>query len=185
MHDNVLVLILVGIVAVFKWLTKRDRRAKEKPPAALPNETKIVEPPPNDAEQLRRFLEAIGAPPGTAPPVRRAPARPAVRNRSRGEKWQQPLPPLTTVPPPEPVLVAMPPVSVITPPPPSFPSPIILAPSAVSAPFVRKAESALAPARSSLGEILRRPENVRQAVVLREVLGPPRGLRADDDLRSF
>jgi len=37
----------------------------------------------------------------------------------------------------------------------------------------------------SLGTLLRSRGSVRQAVILREVLGPPRGLQALDDLRSF
>ena len=39
--------------------------------------------------------------------------------------------------------------------------------------------------RQSLGTLLRSRGSVRQAIVLREVLGPPRGLQALDDLRSF
>jgi len=33
--------------------------------------------------------------------------------------------------------------------------------------------------------LLRSRASVRQAVILRELLGPPRGLQALDDLRSF
>ena len=39
--------------------------------------------------------------------------------------------------------------------------------------------------RQSLGTMLRSRACVRQAIILREVLGPPRGLQALNDLRSF
>ena len=39
--------------------------------------------------------------------------------------------------------------------------------------------------RHPLGTLLRQRGSVRQAIILREILGPPRGLQALDDLRSF
>src|SRR5206468_191712 len=84
-------------------------------------------PPQSEEERVRRFLEALGVPPGTQtpPPVRprtftprpvvtAAPPTPPPKIK---RSWVQPLPPLvtrpedmplpplTTAPPPEPVLV--------------------------------------------------------------------------------
>jgi hypothetical protein len=52
-------------------------------------------------------------------------------------------------------------------------------------PMPRAAAALRAMRRQSLGTLLRKRSSVRQAIILREVLGPPRGLQALDDLRSF
>jgi hypothetical protein len=198
MNDTLIFLALAGVAFVFKWLTSHAAGDPEKPETPPPNEPPSRRPPAqSEEERVRRFLEALGAPPGTQPPppIRRrsvAP-RPAVSPVPQPQRppkvrrsFVQPLPPLTTAPP-EPVVVeAAPPPTLIAPlVPPLLPP--LAAPIASLPPLARtsKAVKLRALPAGSLGALLRKPGGIRQAIVLREVLGPPRGVQAFDDLRGF
>ena len=192
MNDTIIFLVLAGIALVFKWLTKQASSEKEKPTGSSPNEPTQRPPPQSDEERVRRFLEALGAPPGTKPPPpvgprqvvpRRVvtPTSPTTPRRVRNPKWEQPLPPLTSSPLPPPIVVEVPSPPAPSPPPPAPRVPVSL-PLSPLVPAGRTApEPRLAP-MVSLGELLRRRGSVRQAVVLREVLGPPRGLQPRDEI---
>jgi len=183
MNDTLIFLVLAGIALIFKWLTSHPSEDSEKPEPPTPNEPIKRPPPQSEEERVRRFLEALGQPPGSQlpPPVR---PRTAIERRTvtpvkppkirRG--LVQPLPPLVTVPPPVPVVAAAPPPVIVPPRP--IPIPSVVRQAARLPP--------LAPAISpSLGKTLRTPRGLREFVVWREILGPPRGLQALDDLRSF
>ncbi len=194
MNDTIIFLVLAGIALLFKWLSREGSAdgAKPKPPST-PNEPPARPAAESEEERVRRFLEALGVPSGSEPPPpvrprqvtprrvvtpKHAPAR-AERDSRR---WAQPLPPLTSAPPVEPVVViesAPPPVE--APPPPAsvvpLPPPRPLARPAIVPPL----RSAL----PSLGEMLRTRGSVRQAVILREILGPPRGRQVFDPLGDF
>jgi hypothetical protein len=80
-----------------------------------------------------------------------------------------------------PVVVAQPPVPVAArsyqqaPPPPP-----ISQPAAPIAPSARKASAAAAaPSASRIARLVRRPESLRAALILKEILAPPPGLRSD------
>ena len=194
MNDTLIFLVLAGLALIFKWLTRNASGDAEKPEPPSPNEGTPPRPPPqSEEERIRRFLEALGAPPGTRPPPPVRPRRvvtpvapPAQRPRAK-RNWVQPLPPLVTTPkdlgPPPPTTTSFEPAAVevapsvtVAPPPPVIlppvPTPRATAPSRVTP-------------RQPLSTLLRSRASVRQAVILREVLGPPRGLQALDDLRSF
>jgi hypothetical protein len=198
MNDTVIFLVLAGLALVFKWLTRQaSGEAEARPPS--PNKQSRQSPPPrppadSDAERVRRFLEALGAPPGTQPPPPVQPRRvitPTPRTRPAVAKrtWAQPLPPLVTTPedlPPRPgpvVFEAAPPPPPVAAAPPPLPVVETSVRPAVSP--LRKAAPARLMPLPSLGAILRSARTARQAIMLREVLGPPRGLQALDDLRSF
>ena len=203
MNDTLIFLVLAGLALIFRWLTSRASGDSENSAPPSPNEQMPRRPPPqSEEERVRRFLEALGAPPGTQPP-------PPVRGRRvvtpapRGVKpkvkrsWVQPLPPLVTTPDDEPLppvtIDPLPePVVAKTEPAPEFvlprplPTPIPLPP--FRAPVLRKAAPpgrASVTSLTSLGARLRNRGGIREAIVLREVLGPPRGLQALGDLRSF
>lgn len=186
MNDTLIFLVLAGIALVFKWLTKMAAGgADDEPKPSAPNEQRRPVSPLSEQERVRRFLEALGAPPGTEgpPPVRprsAAPPPPVVTQtprRLRQRKWAQPLPPLVTSPLPPPVVTEIPepvppPVIVAPPPPPLVvpipkPRPLARAPIAVPLPA----------ASPSLMQTLRTRGTVRQAIILKEILGPPRGLQ--------
>ncbi len=198
MNDTLIFLVLAGLALVFKWLTSQGSSDAEKPEPPQPNEQAPPRrpPPQSEEERVRRFLEALGVPPGTQapPPVRprtftprpvmtAAPRTPPPKIK---RSWVQPLPPvvttpegmplppLTTTPPPEPVFVVeAQPAPVAAAPP---PLPAELSAPEISALPARKAAPARALPMTSLGQILRSREKIRQAIILREVLGPPLGL---------
>ena len=193
MNDTLIFLILAGLALIFKWLTRQVSDDSEKPEPPSPNEQAPPRPPAqSEEERIRRFLEALGAPPGTRPPppVRQrrgvTPATPPVQKPKTRRGWAQPLPPLVTTPadlaPPPPRTPPFEPI--VSPPIPAAPPPQIVAPSAPP-PMPRATAPLRAVPPQSLGALLRNRGSVRQAIILREVLGPPRGLQALDDLRSF
>jgi hypothetical protein len=197
MNDTLIFLVLAGLALIFKWLTSQGSGAAEKPKAPLPNEPIQRAPPESEEERVRRFLEALGVPPGTQAPLPVRPrtitprpvatpaARPPPPKVKRSGVYRLPplvttpedvsLPPLTSAPPaPEPVFMAeaQPAPAPATPP----PLPAELSAPLPSAPLARKSQPARPLPLTSLGPILRSREKIRQAIILREVLGPPRGL---------
>ncbi len=185
MNDTIIFLILAGIALIFKVLSKARSTHDAKPEPPAPNEPKARPSAESEQERVRRFLEALGVPPGTEPPppvrTRQAIPRRVVTPttpRSASEpatplKWEQPLPPLTSAPPIEPV------VAVEAPPVPAAPHPL-------ARPLARAvAEQLPRPVARSLGEMLRARGSVRQAIILREVLGPPRGLQPLEVRESY
>ena len=204
MNDTVIFLVFAGIALFFRWLTGQRSANSEKPPSTSPNEPSQRPPAESDEERVRRFLEALGAPPGSAPPPPVHPRAPMPRRVvTPGQpkappkvkrSWVQPLPPLVTTPKevtapaPPPVTVAPPPPVVAAAPPPAL-AMSSAAPPAISPRVATSGTPQVAPGSattsSSLRGILRGRGGVRQAIMLREILGPPRGLQALDELRSF
>ncbi len=197
MNDTVIFLVLAGIALIFRWLVGQAS-GKEKDEGEEPSqESRPVTRPAaqTEEERIRRFLEALGVPPGTQPPppVRQRPLaeRRVVTPASSPKKTRkgkvrrtifQPLPPLTTEPPPQPAEVIVTPPENRTPTEePSFLPPILLP---QEQPVPRR--KSVKPQRQavSLGAMLRDPSEVRRAIILREILGQPRGLLALDQLNQ-
>ena len=194
MNDTLIFLALAGLALIFRWLTGHS----EKPEPPAPNESAPRRPPAeSEQERVRRFLEALGAPPGSQPPqpVRRRSVAPRHAPTSTPEpqrppkvrrSFVQPLPPLTTTPP-EPVVIEAASAPVMIAPPLPFAQaplagPITLLPTLTTA--APKAATKRVTPVGSLTALLLSPRNIRQAIILREVLGPPRGLQSLDELRS-
>jgi hypothetical protein len=202
MNDLLIFLVLAGIALIFRWLSGQGAQDSEKPGSPSPNERPERPPAESEEERVRRFLEALGVPPGSAPPPPVRPRPPTPRRVVTPSQpkappkvkrsWVQPLPPLVTspkeatYPPARPPAPAPPPPVVVAPPP-----PVVIAAPAPATISPRRATSATPQAApvpatmGSLGAILRARGSVRQAIMLREILGPPRGLQALDELRSF
>ncbi|HEX4665948.1 MAG TPA: hypothetical protein VH207_05060 [Chthoniobacterales bacterium] len=191
MNDTLIFLVLAGLALLFKWLTSQGSSDSKKPEPPPPNEQARPQRPPAESEEerVRRFLEALGMPAGTQPPPPVRPRRvvtpsPAQKTPKVKRSWVQPLPPLVTTPqemPPLPPVTTVPPEVVVieeTPPP-------VVAPPPIPASAIRRSAPRLPAAPTSLAASLRTPGNIRRAIVLREVLGPPRGLQALDELRRF
>ena len=174
-------LLLVAVIALVRWLISKakspvqDGQPPMTPPPAQPvargGETQSEE------ERIRKFLEALGQPAGSAPPPKVAPRRPPVV-----PKIFRTLPPLKTVPPPLPAEEA---TQFVAPPP--LPAQATV-PARLDTDFhvqdfarqtssepVTRRRSAVA-ARIKLGT----PQDLRTAIVLREVFGPPRSLQPFD-----
>ena len=186
MPDNLWFILLVIAASIVRWLWQKSQEEKEqseKPPApdqAIPRsgETQTEE------DRIRRFLEALGHPPGTAPPPKVAPRR-------RVQPTMFPtLPPLTTAPPPLPAELA--PVSAAPPPLPMaeriFTPAIVQETDFEVRDVVMQTSSEpsayysrpMAAEPSSLRSRLASPQGLRDAIILREIFGPPRSLQPPD-----
>jgi hypothetical protein len=188
--DHPAVLLLIGFIALVRWLISK---------AKTPTETTqtSIDPPPaqpitrggqtsSEEERIRKFLEALGQPPGTTPP------KVTPRPRAVPPKIFPKLPPLKTKPPPltsEPRRAAVPP-----------PLPIeAMAPSnafAGEADYQVQSVAGQSPSEvpmpSQRGDVrsvrqirLGTPQDLRTAIVLREIFGPPRSLQSIDLTSGF
>lgn len=189
MSDIPVFLILAGVALFFRWLKQRAENEQESSARSdAPNES--PPPPQSERERVRRFLEALGAPPGAAPPPPVRPRRvspgqivtpgPAAARRRLRRTPTQPLPPLTTRPTEEPLPTWRPPPT-IAPELIVVESPPISPPPTITIPVSRPAQILPAAIKTrpavSLGKMLEEAGGLKQAIVLREVLGPPRGLQ--------
>jgi len=181
LFDHPGILLIIAAITLIRWLIskgKADAQNTESPPPPPPSqpisrggETRTEE------ERIRKFLEALGQPAGSAPP------KVVPRRRAVQPKIFSPLPPLTTAPPP---LPEAPEIRASAPP----PLPIELAtkrsttdPDFEVREVARQTSSEPLPetrhtavARIKLGT----PQDLRTAIVLREIFGPPRSLQPLD-----
>jgi hypothetical protein len=183
--DHPALLLLIAFIALVRWLVSKAK--------AQTQETQTpIEPPPSqpitrggetqsEEERIRKFLEALGQPAGTRPPT----VRP--RPRSVIPQIFPKLPTLKTVPPPLPAERTIPSV---TPTPPPFEAAPVYVPTPLESDFqvhdfVRQTSSeppkeqrraSRFDARVKLGT----RQDLRTAIVLREIFGPPRSLKPLD-----
>jgi hypothetical protein len=192
--DNILFLLLVLIAGLFQLLakaatkkTKDQTKRASTPPAATPVQRAPAE---SNGDRIRKLLEALGQPPTSTPPS------PVVPRKNIPPR------PLTPVKPPPPPLSQLsrdksskrkaipkeiPPAKV--PAPAAFdvhrvPSPIT--PAQISKPTAQSYADETRPARmrdeprAGVALLLASSSGLRDAIILREILGPPRGLRMAD-----
>jgi hypothetical protein len=181
-HPGYVLLIL--FIALVRWLAskaKSQTQTPQNPPAPPPSR-----PIPRggdsktEEERIRRFLEALGQPPGTTPP------KVVTRQRQSRPELVSPLPPLKTKPPPLPQVV---------PPPAPLPfetarvMPMMERETAFEVREVaRQTSSEPAPSQARSVPAARfnprfklgTPQDLRTAIVLREIFGPPRSLQPPD-----
>jgi hypothetical protein len=206
--ENLLFLLLLVVAGLFQLLgraARKTRRDEAKPTAEpAPRLPKPIPRAPveSDEERVRKFLEALGHPAGSPPP-------PPVAQRPTHRKplvlphvppLGSPLPPLVTRPQDMPQEIRIPP-SVA--PPPAQPQQtrppvgeVIFAVHETGAPPEpipgltsaivqedRTQSSSAAPRRNiDVAALLRSPWGLRGAVIVREILGPPRALRMQMEL---
>jgi hypothetical protein len=187
--DHPGILLIIAVITLVRWLIQKGKDAGQNTqspsPPPPPTPSRPIErgsETQTEEERVRKFLEALGQPAGTTPPKvtpRRRPVQPQIFPK---------LPRLKTAPPPLPEA----PTTEVTAPP---PLPIELAgqwsaaapaadfrvhdvprqTSSEPAPETRRATAA---ARLKLGT----PQDLRAAIVLREIFGPPRGLQPLDSV---
>ena len=182
--DTFVFIVLVLIASFFRWITKQADAAKRsgEPTPSVPRKN-ISPREETDSERVRRFLEALGQPSSSAPPppvVKRA--KKSLERRvviPKGRTILAPLPPLTTVPPPLPDEMPT-------------PSPPVSEPIAVRTGGLPAIETATVPAllpiafpetvheapmHAEVISLLSTGRGLRDAIILREVFGPPRSLQ--------
>ncbi|HEY2139642.1 MAG TPA: hypothetical protein VGH00_06155 [Chthoniobacterales bacterium] len=180
--DHQFVLLVILAVWLLRWLVekgKRETQNTDTPPApsqpiSRGSQTQTEE------ERVRKFLEALGQPPGSAPP------KASSRRRYVEPQVFPKLPRLKTAPPPLPASTAAP----KSPPPLAIRVASAPGSGAVESNFevhevARQSSSEPAPAinRAALfGARLKlgTPDDLRTAIVLREIFGPPRSLQRLD-----
>ena len=192
MSDLIIFLVLGGLALLFRWLTNQASNQPEKPSRPLPNEPLTREPTESDEERVRKFLEALGVPQGTPPPppVKPRPVRPrrVVTPQAQPPKvrrsFVQPLPPLVTTPeepPPSPVTSSPEATGTMFEVAPPSPLPELPAMPVAATPLLVRHEpvpptATVGPPATSLGKVGDR-STLRQVIIWREILGPPRGLQ--------
>jgi hypothetical protein len=192
MHfDNPIVLFIIIAVTLFRWLAKRSDQGGDEPKRPVaPNEpVRRHRDGETEEERIRQFLEALGQPAGSKPPTKVTPKRPRPASRPISVA---PMPPLTTVPPPIPVAEFDPPLPAPYPvqqmtylsetmPENAFASRDLPPPAAKTLPATpenRWPASTLDAYALKFGSV----QDLRNAIVLREILGPPRSLQPIDTL---
>jgi hypothetical protein len=197
--DNLLFLLLVAVAVLFQFLAKTaaktgkdqtKRKSTSRTPGPIPRA-----PTESDEDRIRKLLEALGQPPTSRPPplvVPRtdipsrplAPVQPPISPLSqlRREKSRKREIIPQEIPTPQSVrgpAKMVPSAFEVHGPLPIAPSPITKAPVEVYAqvtPTITKAEES----RTGIATLLASTSGLRDAMILREILGPPRGLRMLD-----
>jgi hypothetical protein len=207
MHfDNLLFILLVLVALLFRWLASAATKASKNSDERERRSTSTPPPvrraaPESDTERIRKFLEALGQPQGSPPPAPAAQrtdvaprpispvepppemvAGPLWKRRPVAPKKIQ-LPGQITTTPYEPKTFRPQPTTAVfevqeSGQPPEPPPPVIT-PAAVYAaatePAVRKDRDKI-----DLAVLLASPVGLRNAIVLREIFGPPRSLQPLD-----
>jgi hypothetical protein len=188
--DNFLFLIFFAIAIIFQLLTRAATKAKKRPGSDQERTSSFPRQTPRatsrqleetEQDRVRKFLEALGQPPTSQPPppiaTRPTYQKPIVLPRPIKRSILSPLPPLTTRPPEsQPKAPAFeiaegpPPLAPITQPEVAIPAFKSTAPQSIS-----KSE-----ARVDIAMLLRSTSGLRDAIILRELFGPPRSLQPLD-----
>ena len=195
------------LIAKISEESKKQKRPPQPPgaPGPRPEYTQPIQrtQPKSDADRIREFLEALGQPAGTAPPPKvqprtQVPSRPLapipppapMRPLGRPEfrTWKEQVKEIVVQQP-----TKLPPAKRIVVPsiPPALPAAAnepgawIAEEQAQVSVAQKKETMARVPAQPVVSatvetlwkQILRSPDSVRTAVILREIFGPPRGLQ--------
>lgn len=199
MHlENLLFLLLVAVAVLFQFLAKtagkagRDQTKRTSTPIPITPPPIPRAPGESDEEQIRKFLEALGQPPTSKPPspvVPRtnipprplAPVQPPSSPFSQLRRLRKPEVIPKEIPLPRTVSGAeeIAPPKITSAPafevhegPPIEPQAITKAPLAAYASVAKDEEP-----RADMATLLASISGLRNAMILREILGPPRGLR--------
>ena len=185
--DNLLFLLFVAIAIFFQILTRAATKSRRRPgdttrrSASPPQRPRPLaqEPDETDEERIRKFLEALGQPTTSKPP-------PPVTQRPTYQKpvvlpqvppLPSPLPPLKTRPPEfEPEAPAF---EVQQGPPPVEPLSVIKT-AAEAYVSTRQPSAKSTEAKIDFATLLRSTSGLRDAIILREIFGPPRSLQPLD-----
>src|SRR6267143_4998880 len=196
--DSLLFLLLVAVAVLFQFLAKAAGKTgkdqtKSTPIPRTPTPMRRA-PTESDEDRIRKLLEALGQPATSRPPppvVPRtdiplrpvAPVQPPMSSLSqlRREKSRKREITPKEIPPPRTVRVAekvvSPTFEVHEEPLPIAPPPMFKAPAETYlgvTPTTAKAKVR----RTDIAMLLASTSGLRDAMILREILGPPRGLRA-------
>ena len=208
--DNLLFLLFVALAIFFQILTKAAAKGRRRPgdttrrstsPSQRPRPVS-GEPDETDEQRIRKFLEALGQPTTSEPPTPVTPRptyqRPVVLPHVGPMK--SPLPPLTTRPPDLPREIKLPGQIPPTREARTFQPRVAEAPAfqvqqGPPLPVIKTAAEAYSIAsqpipiatrtESDVATLLRSTSGLRNAIILREIFGPPRSLQPLDLVGSL
>jgi hypothetical protein len=178
--DNLLFLLFIAIAIFFQILTRAATKGRKRPGDTTRRSTSPSqmsrpisrEPDETDEQRIRKFLEALGQPITSKPPAPVAPRptyqRPTVLPHVT-PPLRSPLPPLTTRPPdlPSEIRPLLEPLPVI--------KTAAEAYAIATQPIAKSAD-----AKIDIATLLRSTSGLRDAIILREIFGPPRSLQPLD-----
>ena len=212
--DNFLFLIFFAIAILFQLLTRAasktgrrgtgDQNRRPAPPPQTPRPMPR-QPPDSEEDRIRKFLEALGQPTGSQPPVRQRPTYqkpvvvPRVEPRQIARRILAPLPPLTSRPP-ELEPHGYPAERPVPPQPPKRERRVFEPQSVpgfevhqgVPLAAIPEADTAASPeqailravskseAKLDIPTLLKSSSGLRNAIILREIFGPPRSMQPLD-----
>jgi hypothetical protein len=199
--DNFLFLLLVVVAGLFQFLAKlAGKKSKDQtkrtstPRTPAPSQRA---PTGSDEDRIRKLMEALGQPPTSRPPppvVPRtniplpplAPVQPPMSPLSqlRREKPRKREATPKEIPPPQPIRgakLAPPTFEVQEGPLRIAPTPIFKAPAEAYATATRTTAKTVE-SRADIATLLASTSGLRDAVILREILGAPRGLCVIDGM---
>jgi hypothetical protein len=186
--DQAIVIIIFLAIAIINYLV---RQGASKPgggsrPSNLPQSRRPAqEGQPGDDERLRKFMEALGVPAAAAPPPRRiatpqAPFAPRTRAAVKRQAAPPPVAARRVYTPPPPVQSAYQAEMVGAQSPATTGFEVATHPSQMAgAPPTDTAQTSTA---TDLKSLLRSPSSIRAAMVLKEILGAPKGLQSADTI---
>ena len=200
--ENLLFLLLIAVAALFQLLAKtaskkrKDQTTRTSTPRTPPPIPRA--PRESDEDQIRKLLEALGQPPTSKPPppvVPRtnipprplAPVQPPIsplsqlRREKLGKRETIPkeIPPSRTMSGAE--KIAPPKIKAFS----AFevqeePLPLAPSPTGTIVAGVAQRIATTDKLRTDIATLLASTSGLRNAIILREILGPPRGLRATE-----
>jgi hypothetical protein len=198
MHlDNLLFILLIVMAALFRLLASKAGETKKKlqnPDQRSTTSPQLGKPPrrarvESDEERIRKFLEALGQPASSRPPPPVAPRTnipprplapvqpprmPTARNILTDKRRQV----VETTKSPDPLVFGLheaPPLAKL---------PALIKPSVETYATAADSKTKLARTGVDIGTFLRSPAGLRNAIVLREIFGPPRSLQPFDLIGS-
>ena len=205
MLDHPIVILIILVAALLRWLAQRSGPPDSNQPKSSDEPIPRRGETQSEEERIRRFLEALGQPTTSTPPpkVTRRSEIPKRVVKPQVPRSSFPLPPLTTAPPPlvtkPPPLPSFSPSSVQVSPPPT--QPVEPRRTKPPAPLERgfevrdlSSQAATDPSWTDQGPVADRrrsllklasTQDLRRAIVLREVFGPPRSLQVIDPISGF
>lgn len=187
--DTLAFIALILIASFFRWISKeaeKTKRKSEQSAPQAPKPTRVLQHEETDEERVRRFLEALGQPTSSKPPapIERRPRTvfPKPTDTQRARKIFSPLPPLTTVPPPLPAEAEIIQESIPLPlatPPVSHVGVVMEVPAKAEPllPTVFPETSRRVTSYPNVTALLSSEHGLRDAIILREIFGPPRSLQ--------
>jgi hypothetical protein len=185
--DNFLFLIFFAVAILFQLLTRAASKAGRRPgddqkgrPTSPPQTPRSTPRQLEETEEdrVRKFLEALGQPTSSKPPLpvttrpyKKPMVLPRVEPRRIARPVLSPLPPLTTKP-------EIPTFEVQESPPPPAP----ISGAEVAAAFKPEAAQPVSKSEASIDVVtlLKSTSGLRNAIILREIFGPPRSLQPLD-----